>query len=67
MKCKVFPGRWYEAQDAFNKWAHGKHLDKDVIIHEQMVSIDAKSLEDVWLFIFVYHPETPFWEGTIAP
>jgi hypothetical protein len=63
MKVKIFAGRWYDAQDAFNKWAHCKTLGKDVIIHEQvMYSNEVPSIQ--WLLIIVYHPEGSQWDKT---
>lgn len=63
MKCKIFIGQWHEAQDAFNKWAKGKKLGKDVIIHEQTILSDEVPFIDR-LAIIVYHPDDPFWDKT---
>jgi hypothetical protein len=63
MKMKVFEGRWYEAMDAFNKWAKGKQLNRDVIIQTHTVYNVGLS-GDVYLYIVVIHPEDPFWDAT---
>jgi hypothetical protein len=63
MKCKIFIGTWYDAQDAFNKWAKGKTLGKDVIIHTH-VSQDAGLFDNVRLSIVVIHPEDARWDKT---
>jgi hypothetical protein len=63
MKCKIFFGLWYEAQDAFNAWAKGKALTRDVLIHEQLMWT-AGEPKTPCLLIIVYHPEDPFWDAT---
>lgn len=63
MKCKIFFGEWYEAQDAFNEWAKGKTLDRTVIIHEQVYCIED-SVKHTRLMIIVYHPEGAIWDST---
>ena len=63
MKCKIFFGLWYEAQDAFNAWAKGKALTRDVLIHEQLMWT-AGEPKTPCLLIIVYHPEDPQWDTT---
>jgi hypothetical protein len=63
MKCKIFIGEWYEAQDAFNQWAKGKALTRDVVIHTIPLS-RTPEMTDAWIAIIVYHPEDPFWDET---
>jgi len=63
MKCKIFWGCVAEAQDAFNKWAEGKALSRDVIIHELVIR-QASDLERASIAIVVYHPEGAVWDST---
>ena len=63
MKCKIFIGTWYEAQDAFNNWAKGKALTKEVLIHEQIFK-RGQEPSDICLIIIVYHPEDEHWDKT---
>jgi len=63
MKCKIFIGTWYEAQDAFNNWAKGKALTKEVLIHEH-VWYKGLDYKEPCLMIIVYHPEDPQWDKT---
>jgi len=63
MKCKIFWGCVAEAQDAFNKWAKGKSLTREVIIHEQ-ITRGSREEGTVQLVIIVYHPDTPEWNAT---
>jgi hypothetical protein len=63
MKCKIFTGKWYEAQDAFNQWAKGKALTREVLIHEQIVP-HVLGEHEPRLMIVVYHPEDPHWDET---
>ena len=63
MKCKIFIGEWYEAQDAFNAWAKGKALTREVLIHTiAFPPKDPHSPEIIT--IIVYHPEEPHWDET---
>jgi hypothetical protein len=63
MKCKIFVGIWYEAQDAFNQWAKGKALTRDVLIHT--ICIGKENIyTDGRIAIIVYHPEDPYWDET---
>jgi len=63
MRCKTFVGDWYDAQDAFNKWAKGKELTKNVIIHTHTFpsTLDPYSVR---MAIIVIHPDTPEWNRT---
>lgn len=63
MKCKVFVGRWYDAQDAFNVWAKGKMLTRDVLIQTQHIYV-AESPQEHFLAIIVFHPEGKEWDAT---
>jgi len=49
--------------DAFNEWAKGKALTKDVIIHTHADIIPIKENTYTYLAITVYHPEGKPWEG----
>jgi len=63
MKCKIFIGPWYETQDAFNQWAKGKALTKEVLIHTIPV-LNSHPRHETKIIIAVYHPEDPFWDKT---
>jgi len=65
MKLKIFYGSVTQAIDAFNKWAKGKNLTRDVIIHEQIAErvVSCEDTEPI-LMIFVYHPEGAIWDST---
>jgi hypothetical protein len=63
MKCKIFIGEYYEAQNAFNKWAKGKTLTRDVVIHTVFVGYPQACMSP-HIAIIVYHPEDPFWDAT---
>ena len=63
MKCKIFYGKWYDAMDAFNQWAKGKALTKDVIIHT-LPNLSKLAVEDPEIVIVVYHPEDEHWDKT---
>ena len=63
MKCKIFWGKPMEAVDAFNKWAKGKALTREVLIHEQIIYVPDDGNIQI-LLIIVYHPEDPFWDAT---
>ena len=65
MKCLSFHGRWYEAQNAYNKWAEGKPLTKDVIIHSHAVVNTSNDQIDIGLLITVFFDEQlhPAWVG----
>jgi len=63
MKCKIFIGVWYDVQDAFNKWAKGKALSRDVLIHEQVMHTHDTAGNTI-MAIIVYHPEDPQWDKT---
>jgi hypothetical protein len=64
MKCKVFIGSWNQAVDAFNVWAKGKALSRDVIIHTQTYVIYKAGEYREHMTITVYHPEGEHWEQT---
>jgi len=62
LRCKVFYGARNEAKEAFNKWAKGKALAKDVIIHTHVTVEPYKKAEIPWLVIVVFYPEGSHWE-----
>lgn len=66
MKCTIFTGEWFDAQNQFNKWAKGKDLTREVLIHEQVL-YNADELHHSYLAIIVYHPDTPAWNATKEP
>jgi len=63
MKCKIFWGNPIEAMEAFNKWAEGKALSRDVIIHTVYMPFRIEQKFEYGLCIVVYHPEGAPWEG----
>jgi hypothetical protein len=63
MKCKIFIGLYFEAQNQFNAWAKGRALSKYVIIHEQILPIND-TFADARLLIIVYYPEDDVWDKT---
>jgi 2-C-methyl-D-erythritol 4-phosphate cytidylyltransferase len=63
MKCKIFSGEWYKAQDAFNAWAKGKSLTRDVLIHTISLAPTVERAYDK-IAIVVYHPDDPSWDKT---
>jgi hypothetical protein len=63
MKCKIFWGRCYEAQDAFNRWAEGKALSRDVLIHTIPMPHGGVGHQD-YIAIVVFHPESAYWDST---
>ena len=56
MKCKIFTGAELHGIDAFNKWAKGKALTHEVIIHELLIREEDEH-ENAEMAIIVYHPE----------
>lgn len=65
MKVKIFEGKWYDMMDDFNKWAKGKKLTKDVIIHTHTTRPGGEYSEPR-MAIIVFHPDTPEWDKTEA-
>jgi len=63
MKAKIFCGVWYKALDAFNKWAKGKALTKEILIHTHVYGTEAHMKEHM-LDIIVIHPEDPQYDKT---
>ena len=61
MKCKTFFGNEGEVVVAFNHWAKGKALGREVIIHTQTHYIFDKVLVPK-LSIVVYYPEGLSWD-----
>ncbi|MBU1067746.1 hypothetical protein KKE60_08160 [Patescibacteria group bacterium] len=63
MKCKVFKGTWYDAADAFNRWAKGKVLTRDIIIHTQVTErIEGCDTTSPTLMIIAFYPEDSNWD-----
>ncbi|GAI79199.1 unnamed protein product [marine sediment metagenome] len=65
MKCKIFYGKVEQAEDAFNKWAKGKALKKDVLIQTVAYSAGEEFLYD-GIAIIVFHPEDPLLDYTLS-
>jgi len=64
MKCKVFTGPWNQTQDAFNNWAKGKALTKDIIIHSHAYVMYKPNTEySVYVTIVVFYPEAQPWDS----
>jgi len=63
MKCKVFKGDWYDVQDAFNKWAKGKQLNREVLIHSYTYYNYVKSMLEQLMIVVIY-PEGKEWDAT---
>ncbi len=56
MKVKIFYDEPAVAEAEFNKWAKGKALARDVIIHT--TTAPAQAAGDMeYIFIVVYYPE----------
>ena len=56
MKVKIFYGTIKSVTEAFNRWAKGKALSRNIIIHSVAFPAPSKGLEDLFA-IFVYYPE----------
>jgi len=65
MKCEVFIGPWNQVMDAFNKWAKGKLLTKEVVIHTNALAVYKAGEYSGYICITVYHPEDPFWDKAV--
>jgi hypothetical protein len=63
MKCKIFYDEPAVAQAAFNEWADGKALGRDVLIHTHMLTVGT-GLLDARLMIVVIHPDNDYWNST---
>jgi len=56
MKVKIFTEIYTQnMEEEFNKWAKGKALTKDIIIHT--TTVPATQHHDSYLVIAVYYPE----------
>ena len=64
MKMKVFIGEWYEAQDAFNNWAKGKALQRDILIQTNSQYVLTGAGYKHFLTIVVIHSEDPEYDKT---
>jgi len=68
MKAKLFWGPPASVIVAFNQWAKGKALSRDVIIHSFTGPSADLQAGGADLYIIVYHPEDKSWDKTeIAP
>jgi len=67
MKMKVFIGEWYDAMDAFNNWAKGKALQKDILIQTGSQYVLTGAGYKHFLTIIVIHPEYPEYDKTETP
>ena len=56
MQCKIFYGEKDSVEEAFNDWAKGKELSKDVIIHTFAHASGKYAARD-FVLIAVYYPE----------
>lgn len=61
MKTKTFTGNIGEVEVAFNNWAKGKALNKDIIIHTSVHYIYTREMT-VKLSIVVLYPEGSIWD-----
>jgi hypothetical protein len=61
MKIKTFSGEAGEVEVAFNNWAKGKALNKDIIIHTSVHHIFDKRMITK-LSIVVLYPEGSRWD-----
>ena len=56
MKVKIFYGKPEKVQEAFNEWAKGKALNRNIIIHTIAYTAPDIGTED-YIAIIVYYPE----------
>jgi len=56
MKVKIFYGTIKSVTEAFNRWAKGKALTKNIIIHSVAFPAPSEGTTDLFA-IFVYYPE----------
>ena len=56
MKVKIFYGTIKSVTEAFNRWAKGKALTKNVIIHSVISPAPGPGAIDLFA-IFIYYPE----------
>jgi hypothetical protein len=56
MKVKIFYGTLESVQKAFNQWAKGKALSRNIIIHSAAYPAYSQDVPDLFA-IFVYYPE----------
>lgn len=61
MKIKTFSGEAGEIVVAFNNWAKGKTLNKDIIIHTSMHYVYERVMHLI-LAIVVLYPEGSLWD-----
>jgi hypothetical protein len=61
MKIKTFSGEAGEVEVAFNNWARGKALNKDIIIHSSMHYVYEREMH-IKLSIVVLYPEGSRWD-----
>lgn len=63
MKMKVFIGKWDAVMNAFNKWAKGKKLSRDVIVHTH-VQFSTPEIPFDYVAVVVFHPDETEWDST---
>ena len=63
MQCKIFRGIVHDALQEYNRWAKGKNLNREVIIHE-LIMPPNDQYADARIMIFVYCPEGKEWDTT---
>jgi hypothetical protein len=56
VKVKIFYGTLESVQKAFNQWAKGKALTRNIIIHSAAFPAYGGDVMDLFA-IFVYYPE----------
>lgn len=49
--------------DKFNKWAEGKYMTKDVIIHTHTTSYDVTGVKTLMIIVFFDEGTHPSWVG----
>ena len=64
MKCTIFIGEWYDVIEAFNDWAKGKALTREVIIQSHATH-DQEHRYETQFAIFVFHPDDYHWNSTL--
>lgn len=65
MRCIAFVGTGLQAVDAYNKWAKGKWLAKDVIVHSHALQHQVATHGPEGILILVFFDESvhPEWLG----
>lgn len=64
MKCLIFCGSDpLRAVDAYNKWAEGKMLGRDVIIHSHVIPEHKELISTLAIVVFFDENRHPDWVG----